>query len=121
MVKIENENQYQAALKRVEYLMLNTPDNLPDNDPEMVELTLLGNLVADYEEEYYPIGKPSLIELLKLRMYEMGLTQAALAKLIGVSPSRISDYLSGKSEPTLKVGRLLSQKLDIDPAIVLGV
>ena len=40
---------------------------------------------------------------------------------IGVIPSRISDYLSGKSEPTLKVGRLLSHKLDIDPAIVLGV
>lgn len=57
----------------------------------------------------------------KLFLYEMVLTQAALAKLIGVSPTRISDYLSGKSEPTLKVGRLLSQKLDIDPAIVLGV
>ena len=121
MVKIENETQYQAALKRVEHLMLSTSEDLSEHDPEMVELTLLGNLVADYEEEHYPIEKPSLIELLKLRMYEMGLTQAALAKLIGVSPSRISDYLSGKSEPTLKVGRLLSQKLDIDPAIVLGV
>ena len=121
MVKIENETQYQAALKRVEYLMLNTSEDLSENDPEMVELTLLGNLVADYEDEYYPGEKPSLIGLLKLRMYEMGLNQASLAKLIGVSPSRISDYLSGKSEPTLKVGRLLSQKLDIDPAIVLGV
>ncbi len=121
MVKIENEKQYKAALKRVEDLMLNTPEDLSENDPQMVELTLLGNLVADYEEEHYPIGKPTLIELIKLRMYEMGLTQAALAKLIGVSPSRICDYLSGKSEPTLKVGRLLSQKLDIDPAIVLGV
>lgn len=121
MVKIENEAQYEAALKRVEYLMLNTPENLSENEPEMVELTLLGNLVADYEDVHYPVGKPSLIELLKLRMYEMGLNQASLAKLIGVSPSRISDYLSGKSEPTLKVGRLLSQKLDIDPAIVLGV
>ncbi len=121
MVKIENETQYEAALKRVEYLMLNTPEDLPENDPQMVELTLLGNLVADYEEENYPIEKPTLIELIKLRIYEMGLTQAGLAKLIGVSPSRISDYLSGKSEPTLRVGRLLSQKLDIDPAIVLGV
>lgn len=54
-------------------------------------------------------------------MYEMGLTQDSLAKLIGVSPSRVYDYLSGKSEPTLKVGRLISQKLDIPPAIVLGV
>lgn len=58
---------------------------------------------------------------MKLRMYEMGLTQTALAKLIGVSPSRICEYLSGKKEPTLKQGRVISQKLNIDANIVLGV
>lgn len=84
-------------------------------------MQLLGNLVADYEEEYYPIGKPSLIEVIKLRMYEMGLSQVSLANLLGVSPSRVCDYLSGKSEPTMKVGREISRKLNIDPAIVLGV
>lgn len=121
MVKIENEKQYEGALKRVEELMLSIPENTPKDYPEMVELELLGNLVADYEEEYYPIGKPSLIDTIKLRMYEMGLSQESLAKLIGVSPSRICDYLSGKCEPTMKVGRELSRKLNIDPAIVLGV
>ncbi|MDE6717726.1 MAG: helix-turn-helix domain-containing protein [Muribaculaceae bacterium] len=121
MVKIENEMQYQGALKRVEELMLNLPENAPEDSPEMVELTLLGNLVADYDEEHYPIGSPTLIEVIKLRMYEMGLTQASLAKLIGVSPSRICDYLSGKAEPTLKVGRVISKELNISPAIVLGV
>lgn len=121
MVKIENETQYKGVLKRVEDLMLNLPEDTPKEAPEMVELSLLGNLVADYEEEYYPIGSPSLIDVIKLRMYEMGLTQAALAKLIGVSPSRVCAYLSGKSEPTLKVGRVISQKLNISPAIVLGV
>ena len=121
MVKIENEAQYAGALKRVEELMLKLPEDTPMDDPEMVELVLLGNLVADYDEENYPIGEPSLIDVMKLRRYERGLTQAALAKLIGVSPSRVCDYLSGKSEPTLKVGRVISQKLNIDPAIVLGV
>lgn len=121
MVKIETEAQYQGALKRVEELMFKLSDDTPQDDPEMVELTLLGNLVADYDEEHYPVGEPTLIDLLKLRMYEMGLTQAALAKLIGVSPSRVCDYLSGKCEPTLKVGREISRKLDISPAIVLGV
>lgn len=121
MVKIENEIQYAGALKRVEELMLKLPEDTPADDPEMVELTLLGNLVADYDEEHYPIGTPSLIETIKLRMYEMGLTQASLAKLLGVSPSRVCDYLSGKCEPTMKVGRVISKTLDIDPAIVLGV
>ena len=54
-------------------------------------------------------------------MYEMGLTQANLAKLLNVSPSRISEYLSGKSEPTLKVAKEISRQLNIDANIVLGV
>ncbi|MCA1759983.1 MAG: helix-turn-helix domain-containing protein, partial [Bacteroidales bacterium] len=39
----------------------------------------------------------------------------------GVSPSRVSEYLSGKSEPPLKVARAISKKLNISPGIVLGV
>lgn len=109
------ETQYQGARKRVEELMLTLPEDTPKDDPAMVELELLGNLVADYDEEHYPIGQPSLIEVIKLRMYEMGLSQVGLAKLLGVSPSRICDYLSGKSEPTMKVGRLISKKLNIAP------
>ena len=121
MVKIENEAQYEGALKRVEELMLKLPEDTPDDNQEMVELTLLGNLVADYDEEHYAIGDPSLIDVMKLRMYEMGLTLAALAKLLGVSPSKVCDYLSGKSEPTMKVAREISRKLNISPSMVLGV
>lgn len=121
MTKIENEMQYRVALKRVEELMLNLPEDTPEDDPQMVELTLLGNLVADYDEEHYPIGKPLLVEIIKLRMYEMGLNQIALSKLLGINPSRICEYLSGKREPTLPQARVISQKLNIDPAIVLGV
>lgn len=121
MTKIENEKQYQVALKRVEELMLSLPEDTPEDDPEMVELILLGNLVADYDEEHYPIGEPSLVDMLKLRMYEMGLTQVALSKLLGINPSRISEYLSGKKEPTLSQARLIVERLNIDPATVLGV
>lgn len=58
---------------------------------------------------------------MKLRMYEMGLSQAKLSELLGVSPSHISDYFTGRSEPTLKVAREISRKLNIDANIVLGV
>lgn len=121
MTKIENEEQYKVAFKRVEELMLRLPEDTPANDPEMVELTLMGNLVADYEEEHYPIEKPSLPDIIKLRMYELGLNQLSLAKLLGIAPSRICELLSGKREPTLKQGRHISQRLNIDPAVVLGV
>jgi HTH-type transcriptional regulator/antitoxin HigA len=54
-------------------------------------------------------------------MFELGLTQKALAEIIGVSPSRLCDYLSGKCEPTLRVAREICRKLEIDPSVVLGV
>ncbi len=108
-------------MSMVEELLPLVKEDTPTSDSNYIELVLLSNLVADYSDEHYSLGEPSLVDIIKLRMYEMGLTQAALAKLIGVSPSRIADFLSGKCEPTLKEGRLLSQKLDIDPEIVLGV
>ncbi len=37
-----------------------------------------------------------------------------------VSPSRISEYLNGKSEPKLKIVRLLRDELNIDADIILG-
>jgi len=121
MTKIENETQYEWAVARVEKLLPLVDDNTPETDPNYIELVLLSNLVADYSDEHYSVGEPTLIDVIRLRMYEMGLTQASLAKLIGVSPSRVCDYLSGKSEPTLKVGRTISKKLNISPSVVLGV
>ena len=121
MAKIENKIQYEWAVKRVEELLPLVDDNTPLTDPNSIELELLSNMVADYSEEHFAIGEPSLAEVIKLRMFEMGITQSGLAKLLGVSPSRISEYLSGKCEPTLKVGREISRKLNIDTYIAVGV
>jgi len=121
MTRIENETQYEWAVARVEKLLPLVDDNTPLNDPNCIELVLLSNLVADYDEEHYPISPPSLSEVLKLRMYEKGFTQKTLAKLLTVSPSRISAYMTGKSEPTLPIARKMCRELDIDASIVLGV
>ncbi|MCC8199408.1 MAG: helix-turn-helix domain-containing protein [Tannerellaceae bacterium] len=82
---------------------------------------LLSNLVADYDEEHYPIKTPTLAEVIKLRMHKMNLNQTKVSQLLEISPSRVSDYLTGKSEPTLKVAHLLFIKLKIDPKVVLGI
>jgi HTH-type transcriptional regulator/antitoxin HigA len=54
-------------------------------------------------------------------MYEMGINQMKLSELLEISPSRVSEYLTGKSEPTLSIARNISQKLNINASIVLGV
>ena len=121
MTKIETKEQYEWAFKRVEQLLPLVNDDTPRTDPNSIELELLSNLVADYSEAHYSLGEPSLVDILKLRMYEMGLNQKSLSELLGVSPSRISDYFSGKCEPTLKVARTMARTLNIDAHIVLGV
>ncbi len=117
MVRIENESQYKAAMSRIEELLAVVTEDTPDDDVNSVELVLLSNLVADYDEEHYPISAPSLIDVLRLRMYEMNLTQKAMAAIIGISPTRLSEILSGKREPTLQVARNISIKLSIDANI----
>ncbi|MBR1521172.1 MAG: helix-turn-helix domain-containing protein [Bacteroidaceae bacterium] len=121
MAKIENYSQYEWAVARVEQLLPLVDDNTPYNAPNRIELELLSNLVADYSEEHFSIGKPSLGEVIKMRMSELGLTQAKLSEMLGLSPSRVSEFISGKSEPTLRVARDLSLMLNLPSSVVLGV
>ncbi len=118
---IKTEKDYNAIVERVEELLQN-PDNIENKDAKgYVELNVLSDLVAEYEERNYTVKKNSLVEVLKLRMVEMELNQKRLSELLGVSTSRVSEYLNGKSEPTLKVAREISIKLGIDASIVLGI
>lgn len=121
MVKIENEIQYEAIMARIEELLKVVSDETPEDNKDYVELVLLSNLVADYEDVHYPISKPSLPEILKLRMYEMGLNQGSLAALLKMNQSKISEIMSGKSEPTLKQARQMAVSLHISPSLLLGV
>lgn len=80
------------------YLLIS--DNTLLTDKNLIELDSLSELVLKYEDEHCPIKYPSLIYMIKLRMYEMELNQM---KLSGGGPLRCSDYLIGRCEPTLKV------------------
>lgn len=121
MAQIKSEAAYRAAMRRIEELLPLVNDNTPVDDPNYLELDMISDLVEEYEDIHYPIGKPTLIDVVKLRLYEMGITQSKLAEMLGLSNARVSEILNGKSEPSLKIGRELSRQLNIDPAVVLGV
>lgn len=121
MRTIQTKKEYITVSNRIVELLTIVDNNSSSDDKNFIELDLLSDLVADYEEANERIQAPTLIEVMKLRMYERGLNQKRLSELLGVSTSRVSEYLTGKSEPSLKMARDISQKLDIDPMIVLGV
>ncbi len=121
MEKLITHKEYAQANIRLEQLIDLVDDSAAQTDPLAIELIEVSNLIEAYEEIHYPIGLPSLIEVIgiELRMFEMKLKRKDLAVLLSTSASRISDYLSGKREITLNVAKALRQKLNIDSDIIL--
>ncbi|MDR0796963.1 MAG: helix-turn-helix domain-containing protein [Tannerella sp.] len=120
MNRITNDREYYSITKRIDELLSIVTDENYDIIPEAIELDFLSGLVEEYEKTHYPVAIPALAEVLKLRIYEMGINQGQLAAILHVSPSRISEYLSGK-EPTLRVAKAMYEKLSISANTIFGV
>lgn len=115
------KQQYEYALNRIEELLPLVTDETPTTDTSSIELTIVSDIVEAYEKTHYPIAKPTIGELIKLSIEEKGMTQRQLAEELGVSPSRVSDYISGRAEPTLRIARAICLILGIAPATMLGL
>lgn len=60
MAKITNEIAYKATMERIEELLPLVDDNTPMDDKNLIELELLSNLVADYDEHFTGKSEPTL-------------------------------------------------------------
>ncbi len=114
MLFIKTENDYRAALKRME-LLFDAPVNTSESD----EADILGLLIDEYEKKHYPIEAPDPIEAIKIRMEEMHLKQKDLVSVIG-SRSRVSDVLNRKRKLTVEMIRNLNRRLNISPKILIN-
>lgn len=121
MAQIKSEAAYRAALKRIDELLPLTGDDVPADDPNMLEMDMLCDMVEEYEDIHYPIGQPTLPDVIKLRMYERNMTQKNVAEMLNISPSRLSELMHGKTNPTFDLARTICQKLNIEPSVVLGL
>ena len=118
-MRIITENQYKLAQKRVEDLLPLVDDSTPLDDPKAVELTMMSDIVIDYEKEHFPIVKPSVADLIADGLEENHVTQKQLAEELGISTTRVNDFVSGKSEPNLKTAGHICRFLKIRPAAML--
>jgi HTH-type transcriptional regulator/antitoxin HigA len=110
---IKTEEDYQAALSRIDELM-----DAELNTPEGDELELLVTLVELYEDKKYPIDIPDPIEAIKFRMEQMSLNQQALVPYIG-SKSKVSEVINKKRPLSLSMMRALHKGLGIPAEILL--
>jgi HTH-type transcriptional regulator/antitoxin HigA len=101
MKPIKTGKDYNRALERLESIFDAKPGT-----PEGDELEVLGILIANYEEEHFPIGFPDPIEALKFRMEQLGYNQSDLAEVVGLK-SRASEILNRKRKLNLEMIRKL--------------
>lgn len=116
---IITHKQYVEASLRLEELIKVVDDSTPLENPLTREFLKVSNLIEQYEKVHYPIGLPSLIEVIELRMFEMNLKRKDLAKILGTTESIIKDYLNWEKEITFGHAKILHQKLNIDGDIIL--
>ena len=111
---IKNEEDYRNALKRLEALF-----DAPAGTGESDEADVLGLLIDDYENKYYPVEAPDPIEAIKIRMEEMHLKQVDLIEEIG-GKSRVSEILNRKRKLTVEMIRNLNKRLNLSPELLIS-
>jgi len=120
MKAIKSKTDYIKATKRIEELLKMVGNETSPKDKNFIELDKLSEMVADYEDKHYSMTPQNLTEMIELRMYQLGLKQKDLARLLGVNTARISEYLNGKRKLNLEVAKALHQKLNIDAELILS-
>ena len=84
---------------------------------QRVQIALL--LIKQYEDVHYAIPFPDAMEIVKLKMSENGLMNKDLANWIG-SKGYVSALLNGKKPLTLRIAKVLHQKLGIPAEVLLA-
>lgn len=110
---IKSEKDYHQALERLEEIF-----DAKKGSPEGDELEILGILIENYENEYFPIDLPDPIEAIKFRMEQLDYSQNDLAKIIGLK-SRASEILNKKRKLSLEMIRTLHDRMKIPTEVLI--
>ena len=113
---IKTEKEYSDLLEWVDEQF--DLDIAPDSkEGQRLQIALL--LIKQYEDLHYPIPSPDPIEVVRLKMEEKGLKNKDLTNWIG-SKGYVSALLNGKKPLTLRIAKILHQKLGIPATVLLA-
>ena len=125
--KLKDRAAYEGVMKRIEKSLqkitqIGGVEKLPAR--ELKTLQELSLMAEEFEDRIpmMPIKAPStLIEMIRYKMFEMNIRQKQLAKILGVSETRISELLAGKRKVTIDLAKKLHTRLNIDAHFILEV
>jgi HTH-type transcriptional regulator/antitoxin HigA len=124
---ITTQQEYTAAMQRSEQLIAKATaaggfQNLPQE--EVAEFGNIAAAAGKYETDVlklYPFKhEPAdIISQLKVEMFRRRMKQQEMAGFLGISNSRFSEILNGKSTINLQIAKALHTRLGIDGNVLL--
>lgn len=84
---------------------------------EKVQVALL--LIKQYEDTHYPVPIPDPIEVIKLKMHDLGLKNKDLVGKVG-SKGYVSALLNKRKPLTLELAKLFHRELSIPAEVLLA-
>ncbi|WP_281636781.1 helix-turn-helix domain-containing protein [Flavobacterium marginilacus] len=110
---IKTEAEHKIAVKRAMEIFHAEPGT-----PEDDELAVLLILIKDFEDKHFSMPELDALEVIKMKMQEMGLKNKDLEPLIGTK-GHVSAVLSGKREITLKMAKKLKDYFSLPAEVFL--
>lgn len=113
---IKTESDYQKYLDWVDkqFDLALDPES---KEGQKLQIVLL--IIKQYEDINYPIPMPDPLAMVKIKMEENGIISKDLVDWIG-SKGYVSSLLSGKKPLTLRIAKILHQKLGIPAEVLLA-
>lgn len=116
--KIRNEKQYAQVMVLIENFIQKATDGggfSTLSETEANELQRLTRLAEAYEDNNLKIMllPVTISAVVENKIKEMGITQAALAEMLGLGTPKLSQILNGKREPDVAFLKALHSKLGI--------
>jgi antitoxin component HigA of HigAB toxin-antitoxin module len=124
--KIKTAKEFKAVNQTIEALIgkatkMGGFHTLEKNEALM--LSSLSKLVEDYEDNILglmPMKPKTLQQAVEIKRMGLKLTQAKLAKTLGMGAPKLSQILSGKREPDVVFLKAVHKKLKIDADFILS-
>lgn len=122
--KIRTERQYKLVLVLIENLLQKATDCggfsalSKAEAKELEKLSLLAEAYEDQNLNIMPLPV-TIAAVVENKIKEMGITQAALAEMLGLGTSKLSQILNGKREPDVEFLKAVHSKLGISGDFLL--
>ncbi len=126
ITNIKTEKEYRVVMQTIEALLEKATKIGGFHKLDRHEATMLSNLskTAELYEDtvlgLMPLKPRTLQEAVEFKRMERKLTQAKLAKTLGMGAPKLSQILSGKREPDVVFLKAVHKKLKIDANFILS-